>query len=298
MKILITGATGMLGRVLTKTLSQKTEYIIYAVSRKNQKDKFDNGVINWLCFDLTNLIELAKTISLLKPDLIIHCAAVVNVDQCEEMKDYVDSLNKGFIDIVSFNSPNTKIIFVSSDSVFDGVSGNYLEADETEPLNYYAKSKVDAEEKLINSELNYLILRTNIFGYHLPKSSSLVEWAIEKLSKSEKIGGFNDVYFNPLYVDQLSEIILKLIDLKVEGIINIASDTKLNKYDFLLEIAEVFGFDKKLIEKKSVNEFDFKAIRPENTTLNTGLLNKIIGFTPSLKDGIKKMYFDYLNDSL
>lgn len=288
----------MLGRVLTKTLSLKPESIIYAVSRKNQKDKFDNGVINWLCFDLTNLIELAKTISLLKPDLIIHCAAVVNVDQCEEMKGYVDSLNKGFIDIVSFNSPNTKIVFVSSDSVFDGVSGDYLEADETEPLNYYAKSKVDAEEKLINSELNYLILRTNIFGYHLPKSSSLVEWAIEKLSKSEKIGGFNDVYFNPLYVVQLSEIILKLIDLKVEGIINIASDTKLNKYDFLLEIAEVFGFDKKLIEKKSVNEVDFKARRPENTTLNTDLLKEIIGFTPSFKDGVKKMYIDYLNDSL
>ena len=108
----------------------------------------------------------------------------------------------------------------------------------------------------------------------MPKSSSLVEWAIENLYLNKSIGGFKDVYFNPLYVDQLSEIILKLIDIKLEGIINIASDTKLNKYDFLLEIAEVFGFDKNLIDKKSVKEVDFKARRPENTTLNTDLLKK------------------------
>ena len=298
MKIFITGATGMLGRVLTKKMSLNSGFNISAVSRKKQKNKIDDGVVNWLCFDLTNLKELASNISLLKPDLIIHCAAVVNVDQCEEMKVYVDSLNKGFIDIISFNSPNSKIIYVSSDSVFDGLRGDYIELDKTNPLNYYAKSKVEAEEKLINSELSYLIVRTNIFGYHLPKSSSLVEWAIENLYLNKSIGGFKDVYFNPLYVDQLSEIIVKLIDLKLEGIINIASDTKLNKYDFLLEIAEVFGFDKKLIEKKSVNEVDFKARRPENTTLNTDLLKEIIGFTPSFKDGVKKMYFDYLNDSL
>ena len=298
MKIFISGATGMLGRVLTQKLSLNNEYIIYAVSRNKQKNKIDECVVNWLHFDLTNLIELADTISLLKPDLIIHCAALVNVDQCEDMKVYIDNLNKGFIEIISFNSPNSKIIFVSSDSVFDGFRGDYNESDKTNPLNYYAKSKVEAEEKIIKSKLSYLIIRTNIFGYHLPKSSSLVEWAIEKLSLNESIGGFEDVYFNPLYVDQLSDIIVKLIDLKFVGILNIASDTKLNKYDFLLEIAEVFGFDKKLIKKKSVKEVDFKARRPENTTLNTNLLNEIIGFTPSFKDGVKKMYSDYLNDAL
>jgi len=244
------------------------------------------------------LKQLSYYLNEIKPHLVIHCAALVNVDKCEEMKEYTDQLNKRFVEVVNNNTFKSKIIFVSSDSVFDGLRGDYIETDKTKPLNYYAKSKVEAEVKLIKSKLSYLIIRTNIFGYHLPKSSSLVEWAIDKLSSNESIGGFEDVYFNPLYVDQLSDIIIKLIDIKIEGILNIASDTKLNKYDFLLEIADVFGFDKKLIEKKSVNEVEFKAKRPKNTTLNTDLLNEIIGFTPSFREGVKKMYSDYLNDAL
>lgn len=297
MKIFITGATGMLGRVLLKDLSKNKKNSIYAVSRFKQNN-FSNININWIYFDLINLKQLSYYLNEIKPHLIIHCAALVNVDRCEEIKEYTDQLNKRFVEIVNNNTFRTKIIFISSDSVFDGFRGDYIELDKTNPLNYYAKSKVEAEEKLIKSKLSYLIIRTNIFGYHLPKSSSLVEWAIDKLSSNESIGGFEDVYFNPLYVDQLSEIIIKLIDIKVEGILNIASDTKLNKYDFLLEIADVFGFDKKLVKKKSVKEVEFKARRPQNTTLNTDLLNEIIGFTPSFKDGVKRMYSDYLNDAL
>jgi dTDP-4-dehydrorhamnose reductase len=123
-----------------------------------------------------------------------------------------------------------------------------------------------------------------------------VEWAIDKLENGEKIGGFCDVFFNPLYVSQLSEVIIKLIELEIKGVINIASDSKLSKYDFLLEIAEVFGFDKKLIEKKSIKEIDFTAKRPENTTLNTDMLNEIIGYTPSFKFGVINLYRDYLNE--
>ena len=296
MKILITGATGMLGRVLTQMLTQNRNFIIYAVSRSKQIECFENSKINWLNFDLTNLIELDNQISILRPDLIIHCAAIVNVDKCEEMKLYIDNLNKGFIDVVVRKSSNSRFIYVSSDSVFDGLKGNYLELDKVNPLNYYAKSKVEGEEKLINSELDFLILRTNIYGYHAPKSTSLVEWAIDKLEKGEKIGGFCDVFFNPLYVSQLSDVIIKLIELEIKGVLNVASDSKLSKYDFLLEIAEVFGFDKKLIKKKSIKEIDFTAKRPENTTLNTDMLNKIIGYTPSFKFGVINLYRDYLNE--
>ena len=296
MKILITGATGMLGRVLTQMLIQNRSFIIYAVSRSKQIECFENSKINWLNFDLTNLIEIGNQISILRPDLIIHCAAIVNVDKCEEKKLYIDNLNKGFIDVVARKSSNSRFIYVSSDSVFDGLKGNYLELDKVNPLNYYAKSKVEGEEKLINSELDFLILRTNIYGYHVPKSTSLVEWAIDKLEKGEKIGGFCDVFFNPLYVSQLSEVIIKLIELEIKGVLNVASDSKLSKYDFLLEIAEVFGFDKKLIEKKSIKEINFTAKRPENTTLNTDMLNKIIGYTPSFKFGVINLYRDYLNE--
>jgi dTDP-4-dehydrorhamnose reductase len=289
MKVLVTGMSGMLGSDIVKIFASQSNYKLFGICR----NKIERNNIQQFNIDITNTEEFENVLTELQPDIIIHTAAVVDVDKCETEKMYADSLHSNYLNSIIKISKQSYLIYISSDSVFNGKEGNYSELSQVSPLNYYAESKVNGENLVFEKFPNALVVRTNIYGFHNPPKPSLVEWAISKLQQNDTITGFNDVFFNPVYTEHLAEILLELSIKKVKGIINIGSEEFLNKYEFLSLLADVFNFDKNLIEEKSVKSINFKAERPLNTTLNTEKQKKILGEIPSIKVDLLKLKENY-----
>ncbi|AKN33924.1 dTDP-4-dehydrorhamnose reductase [Clostridium carboxidivorans P7] len=292
-KILITGSNGMLGKDLTSLFSKNDNFEVFGINRSNDINLKDD---HYFVCDITDFEELNNILKYINPEIIIHCAANVNVDGCEKDKNYAYKLNSESTKILSsYKSEKTKFIYISTDSIFNGETGNYKEDDKANPLNYYAFSKFEGENFALLQNKNAIIIRTNIYGFHKPYGSSLVEWALKNLKSENKISGFNDVYFNPIYTGQLGKIVMKLIQIDYKGIIHTGCENFINKYEFLIRIAQKFGLNNELIDESSVDSINFSARRPKNTTLNITKLKGLIDFTITLEDGLNQLYMDYIN---
>lgn len=294
MRILVTGSSGMLGKDIVEILSKDVDCFVVGFSRTvNPYLSTDHQVIG----DLTDLEFLSSSLDEIKPDVIIHCAAIVNVDECETNKRVAEALHRDVTGILArYKSGSTRFIHISTDSVFDGQKGSYTEEDTPNPINYYAKTKRDGEIVVLENNHNAVVIRTNIYGYHLEHGKSLVEWAINNLKQGKSINGFTDVYFNPVYTKQLGEVIKDIIPTKYfKGILNVTSKDYCSKYEFLLRIARQFNFNPNLIEKNSVRSFEFLAPRPVNTTLNADLLKSVFDKVLTLQDGLSALNRDYEN---
>jgi dTDP-4-dehydrorhamnose reductase len=202
------------------------------------------------------------------PQVIINCAANVNVDDLENNEKLAFSINAYGAENIARVCKNNKIrlLHISSDAVFDGKKGMYVEEDVTNPVNIYAKSKM-LGEKLISKNLeNYVIIRTNFYGFH-KQDKFLFNWILSKLKNNERFPGFNDVFFNPLEVTNLSKMIYELSEKNFCGILHLSSDEIFSKFEFATKISEFFDFDSNLIKKASIDELGLNAKRPKNTTL-------------------------------
>ena len=296
MKVLITGSSGMLGKDIVEILSNNINCSVYGFSRTvNPRFGDDHQVIG----DLTDFEFLSSSLEKINPDVIIHCAAIVNVDECETNKRVAEALHRDVTGILArYKSGSTRFIYISTDSVFDGQKGGYTEEDIPNPINYYAKTKRDGEIAVLANNHNAVVIRTNIYGFHLEHGKSLVEWAINNLKQGKSISGFTDVYFNPVYTKQLGEVIKDIIPAKhFKGVLNVTSKEYCNKYEFLLRIAQQFNFNPNLVVKNSVRNFKFLAPRPINTTLNTYLLSSVFGRALTLQDGVSALKKDYERES-
>jgi len=297
-KILITGSSGMLGKELLNVFSEDKKYQVFALSRK--KNKNSRGVI-YVSFDLNDFKKIPELLNKIEPDIIIHAAALVNVDFCEANHKVADALHvKATKALATYQNLKTKFVYISTDSVFDGRRGNYAEKSKTGPLNYYAKSKLRGEQESLSINPRSLIVRTNIFGFHLPAGKSLIENTLETLNKNESITGFQDVIFNPVYTKHLALIIKKLLEKKESscGILNISGDKILSKYDFLIILAKIFKKNVALIKPGFIKDVKLKAARPKKTNLSNLKLKKIINSVPSLEKGLKDLKKDYLKINL
>lgn len=289
--IIITGTNGMLGKDILLELMLENKMNIYTINRKKSNDYNAN---EYIC-DLTDFASLNNILNFIKPDIIIHCAANVNVDSCEQNKDYAYKVNSESTKILAeYNFLKTKFIYISTDSIFNGKTGGYREEDIPDPLNYYAFTKLEGERMALKVNPNSIIIRTNIYGLHKPfLGNSLVEWALKNLENKTSISGFNDVFFNPVYTKQLAKVVLELMRKNFNGVINVASKEKLSKYDFLIRLAEVFNIEKELINKQSLGSTNFKAKRPKDTTLNIKKLSDIINYEIGIDEGINALYKEY-----
>lgn len=290
-RILITGASGLLGLNICNHLKINSKFELFGICRS--EINFVCEGVNWVYLDLTDFEAVQEFFKKSFFDIIIHCAAYVNVDSCELNKEYVTKLHVDIINIFQIYSPYSKIIYISSDSVFDGKNGDYSEQSTRNPLNFYSYSKYLGENFLFNSKKNFLILRLNIYGFHMPFSNSLVEWAIKELKEANSINGFSNVYFNPLYVGQVSRLIEKAIENKIEGVYHVGSTDRISKLNFLKKVAKVFCLDDKLIQETQYESFDNKPLRPLNTTLNIDQMKSKLNIEFSLDDGISEMFDDY-----
>ncbi len=292
--ILVTGAGGMLGEKIVKYFDSQNQFTVYGTIRN--RIPFEGGNVKWENLDLCNQKELHNLLNNIKPSIIIHCAANINIDNCEINSDDSEYLHSNIIEEFKKSSPNSLFIYISTDSIFNGETGNYSEQDTPGPINKYALSKLNGEFQVKYFFKEFIIIRTNIFGFHsIQNKTSLAEWALEKLNKNESINGFDDVIFNPVYTVQLAFVINNLINLNYRGIIHVGSSSRISKFSFLNLLALKFNFNENLIQRTLSQDYNFKAMRPKNTFLNTSKLEKLMDKL-DLNEGLNMLYNDILNN--
>ena len=238
---------------------------------------FNENNDNLVKLDVRDIGSIKDIVSKIKPEFIINCSANIQIDLLESDPKLAFSTNsEGAGNIAKISQKyDIRLIHVSTDAVFDGSKGMYTEEDIPNPINIYAKSKVLAEKLIQENCTDYAIIRTNFYGYD-KKNRFLFNWIVNKLKQNETIVGFSDVVFTPLEASNLTKIILDIAQKEYCGIIHVASNEVLSKYQFALKIAEIFEFDMNLIRIGSVDDHsNFAAKRPKNTSLSNGKLREI-----------------------
>ncbi len=288
-KMLITGVSGLLGSNLAYYFKDKYDILgLY-----NSHPVLLDGISTQKC-DITESDNIKRTISEFYPNVIIHCASLTNVDECEADKEYTKIVNvsstKNIVEAVS--DKEIKLIYISTDSVYDGVKGTFSEDDEVNPQNYYGQTKYEGELEVLKHSTS-LILRTNLFGWNIQDKHSLGEWILKELKANKIINGFTDAYFSTIYTMELARIIDIAIRKNLTGVFNCGSIDSCSKYEFAIKIANRFNLDKELINAISIDKFNFKAKRGKNLSLTVRKIEKTLNYKmPVIEESIDAFYSD------
>lgn len=288
-KIVVTGANGLLGQAIQKRFDFKKGYEMHYFQRDNN---FLNESSKYYVFDLTNFELLYKYLNEIKPDVIIHAAALTNVDECEENHGKAYLINCRVTEAISsfcYDS-NCKMVFLSTDAVFDGKKGKYTELDIPFPINYYGFTKYLAEREILCNLKNFIIARTTIiYGSENCKKINFVDWIISQLEKNEEVKIVDGQYGNPTYNKDLALMLFKLIEIDAVGIFNTAGSEYLSRYEFAIKIAKMFNFDENKIKKIDSSELKQKALRPEYAGFDISKLQQTINYNPcNCNEGLYK----------
>lgn len=281
----------MLGKHVAAVLAGSDAYTLYTCSR-SALPPGDLGAIHETV-DISNPAATLAMLDRVKPEVIVHCAAVTDVNLCERERDYVHAMHVGATETLCSYPSVGRFLYISTDSVFDGQRGNYTEIDAVNPLNYYARTKLMGEDVVRERGGDYLVLRTNILGFQQPLKNSLFEWGYKSLSQGQTINGFSNVYFNALYCGDVAAVILAVLPGLTAGTYHIGGVGSISKYEFLRAIAEYFKFGVERVNPVLLDLTKFEALRPLNTVL---LLDKIrsAGVSlPSVVDTLDHLFADF-----
>ena len=284
MRLMITGSSGLLGLNLA-----------FEASKNHDVIGVDLNDINPIGFStrIVDLLEAGTIPNLLdeeKPDWLIHCAALASVDASEENPELAQRLNAELPGEIAeaAHARGIKMLYISTDAVFDGQKGDYLETDAPNPKNVYARTKLDGERAVLEASPDAIVARVNFYGWSLSGTRSLAEFFFNNLAAGKAIKGFTDVYYNPMLVNDLAEILLLMFEKDLSGIYHVVSSEKLSKFDFAVRLANTFGFDPDLISPISVQDMGLKGERTNHLTLNTDKLSKDLNIQlPGIDEGLK-----------
>jgi|TARA_B100001971_G_C18235562_1_gene566900 dTDP-4-dehydrorhamnose reductase len=280
MKILVVGADGFVGGYLFKAIGKRFP---------TDGTSLDGGKFEKL--DLSQFDDTYKKLEEISPDVICLAAGITNLDYIEEHKQETDKINvlgtKNVVDYCLKN--NRKLIFFSSDSVFDGEKGPYSEDDKINPNCEYGKQKVEAE-KAIKKLDDFVIIRTSsVYGWN-KNNFNFVSRLIASLEDGKSFKAPDDQFYTPTHIVDLAKATLHTIKEKINGIYNVAGPDFLSRYDIGLRVCEVFGFEKNLVVRVKTSELNQKAKRPERGGLKNTKAVKELGIKISgIKEGLKDM---------
>ena len=269
-KILITGAFGQLGTSLCKELSNESILASGRVIISTKKYKC-------IELDITNQKRVAEIIRDYKPDIIIHLAAMTDVDGCEKTPEIAFDVNVKATEnlLTSFKG---KFIYISTDYVFDGEKGPYFEDDKVNPMSVYGKTKLYGENLVQQSDIDWVILRSNIiFSYSDRTKASFVNWVVDSLKKRQMITVVNDQWNNPTWTNDLAKVISKIIEKDINGLYHYGGRDYLNRLEFAKMIASTFGLDGSLIKPITTSELNWLAQRPLKSGLYTNKIELDLG---------------------
>jgi dTDP-4-dehydrorhamnose reductase len=283
--IAVTGASGLLGANLVLEFSRLGHQVTAVYGRHSVNFP---GVRSVPC-SLAESGAAARLLESRRAAWIVHCAAATNVDWCESHPAECMRVNAEAAGALAraARSIGARLVYISTDSVFDGVSGGYRETDPVSPVNHYARSKASGESAILHEMPDALVLRTNIYGWNLQSKHSLAEWALARLEGGEVVPGFRDVSFSPLLVNDLALCIGQLLAAGCSGIFHAGAAQPCSKYQFLRHTADIFQLNAELVRESSLDRAAFAAPRPHHTWLRVDKISAVLGHAmPSVRDGL------------
>lgn len=292
MRVLVTGANGLLGQKLLEILRLDSSVQVLATSRGNSRLFHLPDNITYESLDITNEQQVMTMVSEFSPDVIIHTAAMTNVDQCEEEREACWEINvtavKYLVEVAELCDAH--FIHLSSDFIFSGEEGPLREEAIPAPVNYYGESKLAAEEIVKSSNTTWAIARTVlVYGVTLEMSrSNIILWVKNSLEKGESINVVNDQWRTPTLAEDLARGCMLIADKKAEGVFNISGRDFLTPYEMAIETANYFDLDSSLIKETDGSKFKQKAKRPPKTGFIIDKAQKELGYHPrSFIEGIE-----------
>lgn len=273
-RILVTGASGLLG--LNFCLRFAAEHTVIGVSNQHALGGVPFEVRQ---LDLAQPGAAAQLLAEVRPEIVLHCAALANIDQAESNPALAERVNADLPGEMAAAARRwgAVMLHISTDAVFDGVRGDYTEEDAPNPLNVYAASKLRGEQAVLAANPAAAVARVNFYGWSLSGKRSLSEQFFSNLSAGKPMFGFTDVIFCPLQVNVLGEVLLRMAQLELRGIYHTISSETLSKYDFGCRVARQFGLDAGLIRPVSWKDGGLKAVRSPNLNLRSDKLAAALG---------------------
>lgn len=283
-KVLVTGANGMLGQKLVDLFMTKPEYDVLFTSRGESRLNPDYN-LKYQTLDISNEHSIINIVEDFKPNAIIHCAAFTHVDNCEDQEKTCEAYNVNSVQFFAkaIGDKKIKFVHISTDFVFDGRSVlPYSEDMVVNPLSNYGMSKKRSEDILLNSSLDYIILRTSfVYGVLYDNSrSNFVLWSKLSLENKQKINVICDQFRAPTFAEDLAQASFTALNLKQNGIYHIVGPETFSILDLINQVAEFWKLDKTLITPILTKDLKQKAIRPLHTNLSIDKAKKEMGYTP------------------
>ena len=271
MRRLLVVGSGLLGGNLAKiAIKEFTEFTTY-----NEHPLDIEGCKSYY-LNIANRMDVKTLIQKLNPDYIIHTAALTNVDHCERDKRLAWNINvEGTKHIAEIaRKINAKLIYISTDYVFDGNKGMYKEDAPTNPIDYYGETKLEGE-KVVKGLRDCLIVRPSVLYGGNPAKLNFVTWVMQELKKGKEINIVKDQLNTPTLADNLAELILELIERDETGIFHASGSERISRFDFAIKIAEIFNLNKNLIKPITTYQLNWVAPRPKDTSLDTSKISRI-----------------------
>lgn len=287
MKLFVTGISGRLGLNLALQTRER-----FQVSGCYYTHPIVLDGIRPLKLDVTSFGALEQALRQIRPDVIVHTAGLTNVEGCEANPMLAYRLHVEATQHVAkiANALGAQLVHISTDHLFDGTSPWKTEADSPVPLNTYAKTKWQAEQVVLQVCPDALIIRTNFFGWGTSVRMSFSDWILRALAQQRELTMFSDVFFTPILINDLVDVMIELIVRGATGIFHVAGSERLTKYDFALRMAEVFGSPKNRIRAISVEDFPFKARRPKDMSLSSRKVESCLQVRmPTPEEGLERL---------
>jgi dTDP-4-dehydrorhamnose reductase len=292
MKILITGANGFAGYYFVQTLLSQNHIVIATGKGECRLPFSDQPNFVYEEMDFTNPYVIDTVFYKYKPDVVIHSGAIGKPDDCEkdQVQAYIVNV-EGTVHLM-MNAAEYKsfFIFISTDFVFDGEAGMYKEEDERHPVNYYGRTKMEAEDAVMDYEYDWCIVRT-VLVYGKPQAGrdNILTVIKNKLKKGEGYNVFDDQVRTPTYVEDLSAAVAAIIKKRATGVYHISGEDVLTPYEMAVQAAEFLNLDKSLLKKVVAADMPQPAIRPLKTGFNIDKAKRDLGFKPtSFSEGLRK----------
>jgi dTDP-4-dehydrorhamnose reductase len=277
LKLFITGGSGLFGSKLAqKAIAKGIE--VYSAENRSQC-LYGNSVK----LDITDKEAVSRVIGKIKPDAIVHAASLTDVDKCELNKDLAWKINvDGTKNILqSIDETNPFLVYISTDYVFSGEKGCYVESDAADPVNYYGLTKLIAEE-LVQTRDEFLIARPSVI-YGSSAATGKINFALfvlEKLRKGEKVKAVSDQWNTPTLNTNFADMTIEAIERRLTGVYHLCGATRISRFDFARKIAETFYLDETLIEKACSEQFCWPAKRPQDSSLDTSKAQRALTCKP------------------
>jgi len=286
LKLLITGASGLLGSRLAE-LAIRENHEVYSAYSQHQP-----AYGTPIQLDISDKNHVEKAFKKIEPEVVVHTAALTDVDKCELEKELAWKINVEGTNHIATASAcmNSHLTYVSTDYVFDGEKGCYREEDQANPISHYGYTKLKGEEIIKEHATKWCITRPSVLYGWLSHKQNFATWLINNLNQKKEVKILKDQYISPTLNTNLAEMLLEIAERNMTGTLHTAGATRVSRHEFALKLAEVFNLNIDLVKPAKMNEMPWRARRPRDSSLNVSKALTLLNQKPlKLEQALKLM---------